>query len=278
MVGSGKFNVTGVVRKDGAPSPSGVTVRVADFNSVLSLTEAFEGQDAVIDATSSPDPEVNIRIIDAAVSAGVYRIIPAEFSVDPENAKARSMPVFQGKSKTFHYVRKVANEKRVTYTTISNGGFMDWSLRNGFLNIDIYNKKVELMNDGTLVIPWTLLDSVGKAVVQVLLRLEETKNRSCYIHSIYKSQKEMADLAKEALGPEGWQTTSVDMEKVLERAMAELKAGNLNMQVIGDMIRYVNATEGYSGPWKNDDNELLGVPRMSDEEVKQLIRQLASEK
>ncbi|KAH7118023.1 hypothetical protein B0J11DRAFT_592605 [Dendryphion nanum] len=272
-----EFEVTVVVRRTNATFPSRVTVKVADFNSVSSLTEAFEDQDAVIDATSGSDPGVNIRIIDAAVRARVYRIIPAEFSVDPENAKARSMPVFQGKDKAFHHVQELASEDKITYTTISNGAFMDWCLRTGFLSLDIHSKKVELMNGGTLVIPWTLLESVAKATVEVL-RLKDAKNRSFFIYSVQKSQKEMADLAKEALGPEGWETTTIDMEKVIEGAMMECKAGNFNVQVIGDMIRYINSTEGYSGAWKNDDNEVLGVPTMSDEEVRQLITKIAREK
>lgn len=274
---SAEFNVTVVVRKPGAPLTPGVTVKVADFSSVESLAEAFQGQDAIIDATSGPDFTVNIRIIDAAVMAGVSRIIPAEFSADPENSKARTMPVFQGKDTTFRHLKNLANEGKITYTTISNGAFVDWCLGNGFMNIDIHNKTIQLMNGGTLVVPWTALGSVAKATVQAL-RLESAKNRSFFIHSFQKSQKEVADLAKEALGSEGWETTTLNMDEVLASAMAQMQAGNVNMQVIGDMIRFINSTKGYCGVWERDDNAILGVSTMSNEEIKELIKKIAGSK
>ena len=71
-----------------------------------------------------------------------------------------------------------------------------------FLGIDLKDRKIEYLNGGKLVIPWTMLDAVGTAVAN-LLSLDDTgrervRNRVCYIYSMLKSQKEVADLAKEA--------------------------------------------------------------------------------
>lgn len=147
----------------------------------------------------------------------------------------------------------------------------------GFVGIDLAGKKIDYMNDGTLVIPWTLMSSVGTAVANILLRPEETRNRVCYIYDILKSQKEVADLTKSALGNEGWQEQKLDMDKVFEEAMTELQAGNVTFKVIGDMIRFSISTPGFVEVPEKDDNELLGVKLLSDEEVKQSIKQIASE-
>ncbi|KAH6714978.1 hypothetical protein DL95DRAFT_479692 [Leptodontidium sp. 2 PMI_412] len=272
------FDVTVLVRKPRDDLPSSVKVKVVDFDSVASLSEALKGKDALVDATSNPaDPTLSIRLVDAAVAAGVYRILPAEFSSDPENSKARHLPPFQGKSQAYKYIQKLGRENKITWTAVSNHALFDWGLRMGFVGIDLAGKKIDYMNDGTLVIPWTLMSSVGTAVANILLRPEETRNRVCYIYDILKSQKEVADLTKSALGNEGWQEQKLDMDKVFEEAMTELQAGNVTFKVIGDMIRFSISTPGFVEVPEKDDNELLGVKLLSDEEVKQSIKQIASE-
>jgi hypothetical protein len=54
--------------------PTGAYVKVVDFNSAESLSAAVAGQDAVIDTTFSLDVETPLRLIDAAVHSGVYRL------------------------------------------------------------------------------------------------------------------------------------------------------------------------------------------------------------
>jgi uncharacterized protein YbjT (DUF2867 family) len=67
------FNVT-VLTRTPNPFPAAEQVKVVDFTSVASLTSALAGQDAVIDTTFSPEIETPLRLIDAAVQAGVYRL------------------------------------------------------------------------------------------------------------------------------------------------------------------------------------------------------------
>jgi hypothetical protein len=250
---------------------------VVDFDSIDQLTDALTGQDAVVDAISSPDPSFSMRLMDAAVSAGVYRYVPPEFSNDPDNIKTRSLPVFLGKRQTYEHIQKLARDNKITWTAVSNSAFLDWGLRTSFVNIDLAKKKVVLMNDSSHVFPWTDLSSVGTAVANALVHAEETKNRTCYIYSIQKSQREVADLAKEAIGAKGWETQSVDMEEVFEEAMSAVSAGDYSWKVMGDLIRYSISTPGYSGRLEKDDNELLDVRPMSDEQVKELICKICEE-
>lgn len=250
---------------------------MVDFESGSSLTEAMKGHDVFIDAGGSPDPQMAIRLMDAAVAASVYRFIPGEFSNDPKNQATRSLPVFQGKARAFEHLENLANQGKITYTAISNGAFLDWGLRTGFVGIDLANKKIDLMNDGTHVFSWTHLSEVGKAVANAILLPEETENRVCYIYSIQKSQKEVADLARDALGATGWETQRQDMNQAYENSMAAVKAGEFSFKVMADFIRYSISTPGYSGPLKEDDNKLLGLQPMNDEQVKEVIRGIAEE-
>jgi uncharacterized protein YejL (UPF0352 family) len=101
---SGRFNVTVLTRKTTKDIPTGTGVKVADFESVSDLIAVLKGQDALVDATSMPDPSFAICLIDAAVAAGVYRMIPAEFSSDLMNAKAQGLPPFQGKAMALEHI------------------------------------------------------------------------------------------------------------------------------------------------------------------------------
>lgn len=277
LVSSGSFNITVLTRRSNTNFPVGVTAKVVDFSSSAALGLALQGQDAVVDAILSPDPTVSIGLIDAAVTAGVYRYIAPEFSIHPKFDKARSLPIFRGKAQIYDYLQMVSNDKKITWTAISNGAFLDWCLRTGFLNLDLTNKTIVLMDDGGRVIPLTVLPAVGTAVANALAQAKETENMHCSIYSVQKSQKEIADLAKEALGADGWDVESQDMEKVFEGALSATNKGDFSWTVIGDLIRYSLATPGYSGPFEQNHNDLLGVRPMSDEQVKALIKEISGD-
>ncbi|OLN83321.1 Bifunctional pinoresinol-lariciresinol reductase [Colletotrichum chlorophyti] len=277
LVSKGNFNITLLLRKDRSSTPQGVRSIVVDFGSDVKLKAALRDQDLVIDATSDFDPRTSIRLMDAAVSAGVKRFFASEYSAHPNNSVVRSLPVFAGKAAALQHLQQLADKGKITYTAISNNAFLDWTLRNGFLNIDLANKKVNLLNDGKVGIYWTLLSSITDAVINSISRAEETKNRVCYIYSIYKSQAEMVNLAQEALGADGWEITRTDMNKVYEDALAKWSAGQISMQVVGDMIRYANATPDCSKKLEKDDNQLLGVKPLSDEDIKEIIKDIAKE-
>ncbi|KAF4461509.1 isoflavone reductase family [Fusarium albosuccineum] len=265
-------------RSEPSPSlPSDVKVKVVDFGSSEALFDAFKGQDAVIDVTMSPDAAMPLRMIEAAVEAGVKRFIPSEFSLDPQNAAARAVPVYMFKNQVIDRLKELAAANKITFTSISNGAFLDWNLRTGFFKIDLKNKKAELLNGGSVVIPWTLLEQVGKAVVGVLLHLKETKNRFVYISNVEKTQKEMVALAQEALRKDGWDVSTLDMDKVYRGSLAQLQAGNATFEVMGDMILYCNSKPEFVGPWVKNDNALLGLEAFSDERIKELIKSIASE-
>lgn len=277
LVKTGRFNITILTRKVMSDAPSGTTIKVVDYESASELTDALKGQDALVDATSVPDPSFAMRLMDAAVAAGVYRMIPAEFSSDPRNTKARSLPPFQGKTQVLELLQKFADDGKITWTAISNHAFLDWGLRMAFIGIDLKQKTINYLQPSVCAIPMTTLTSVGTAVANALIKADETKNRICYICNTQKKQVDLAELAKQALGDEGWRSIKVDTKDSFEKAMVKLQAGEVNMQVIGDIIRFSISTPGYIEELDKTDNELLGVKVMDDEDIKELIRKIARE-
>jgi hypothetical protein len=90
-------------------------------------------------------------------------------------------------------------------------------------------------------------------------------------------QKDLAELSKQVLGEEGWKSKDVNTEDAFNKAMAKLQAGQVDMQVIGDIIRFSISTPGYINRLEKTDNDLLGIKAISDEDVKELIRKIALE-
>lgn len=271
------FIVTVLARKLPASLPTGVSVKVVDYGSVQSLTDAVRGQDAVVDATNTPGTtDVAKHLIDAAVAAGVDRIIPSEYSGNPNNTPLRSLPPFVGMAEVYNYLQEKTRGTETTWTTISNNAFLDWCMRYSILNIDLKNKKFTRLDDGSHQFEWTLLDSVGRGIAGALEKPVETENRNCYIRSVKKSQNQMFELAKGALGGE-WQVGQADAHRAFEEAMVALQQGNGGMQVMADIIRYAAVTPEISVPFPSNDNTILGVPEMSDDELRELFRKIASE-
>lgn len=276
LLSQDQFQVTALVRKERNDLPTGAVIKVVDFDSPDALAKALQGQDALIDATS-PDPALSLRLVNAAAAAGVYRLIPAEFGADPENAAARALPVFAAKAQNYEHMRKLGDEGKITWTAVSNHAFLDWALRTSFVRIDLAKKKVEFLGDGTTKFAWTLLSSVGTAVVNILLKPEETKNRVCYIYSTIISPAEVVALAKEVLGHDGWDVEYLDTNKVMQDAMEEVAAGRITFPVIRDLILYSLHTPEHGIGGREVDNDLLGVSVLGNEEIKQVITEVASE-
>jgi uncharacterized protein YbjT (DUF2867 family) len=116
---------------------------------------------------------------------------------------------------------------------------------------------------------------VGTAVANALGNPEATKNRVCCICNVQMTQRELVARARCALGEEGWRVEDLDMEAVLRAAMGELQAGRVTFEVIRDIIRFSISTPGYAARFEQTDNELLGVRAMGEEEIEDLIREIA---
>ncbi|KAJ6139996.1 hypothetical protein N7471_006482 [Penicillium samsonianum] len=270
-----EFNVT-VLSRSSKPFPTGVRVKVVDFTSVEDLSAAFAGQDAVIDTTFSPEVDTPLRLIEAAAKAGVYRFITSDFGLDPKLPGVHDIPVFGRKKVSYEAVKKQAADNRLTYTLVACGAFLDWGLSTGFAGLNFQEKTAWIFGDGNNVVPWTTLEDVGKATANVLLHPHETLNRPIYVHSVFMSQNQLFGAAKEALGNEGWTATYNDMEPLFQKALADLKSGNISDATFVVQIQYCLATKALAHPWERDDNALAGLEEWSQEKVKVLIQTIAN--
>jgi uncharacterized protein YbjT (DUF2867 family) len=93
------FEVTVLTREGSTHSfPASVAVKHVDYDSLDSLVNALQGQDAVVSTLGSIAlQEQQLLLVEAAVKAHVKRFIPSEFGSNTVNPKAAKLPVFAAK-------------------------------------------------------------------------------------------------------------------------------------------------------------------------------------
>jgi hypothetical protein len=259
--------------------PPAVTVRTIDYSSPSTIVDALKGQDAVISALNHGYLSHQRALLDASVSAGVQRFIPSEFGSDTLNAKAGALPVFAHKKKEQSYFEELAAEEKITYTIVFGGPFLDFGLDHGFLGVDLKNRKYTYLDGGVSKFSTSTMATVGNAVIGVLSKPEETKNRAVYVQDRAFSIKELYGLTKKAVGGENWTEVDGGETAVREKESYEkLAKGEKNMGVFVNFLMNAIFREGYGGHFQKLDNELLGIKELKDGEVVEIIKDIAAKR
>ncbi|KAK0111577.1 hypothetical protein ONS95_001926 [Cadophora gregata] len=116
---SNAFNLTVLTRESSKSTfPSNVKVyKIEDDYPVTRLVDAFKGQDALIYALPGRPYTVHLRMIDAAIQAGVSRFIPSEYGNNTCVAAADLVPLYADKVKVIAYL-KAKESTGLTWTAI----------------------------------------------------------------------------------------------------------------------------------------------------------------
>ncbi|KAJ2982285.1 hypothetical protein NQ176_g1486 [Zarea fungicola] len=272
LVDSGKFSVT-VLRREGPTSSAvpNINTVYADFNSVESLAAALFGQDALIVTLSAAALHLQKNLIDAAIAAGIHRILPSEFGSNLDNGNTRSLAVFAPKVQIQEYLISKAVTTPLTYTFLYNSALLDFGLQSGFL-FDMSKYKPTIFNGGEAVFSATTMPTVGDAVISILLHLEETKNRSVYIESVKVTQNELLGLAKQVAPEKPWQPHAASFSEVISNADARLAQQIIDDQTIFPYVWRSIMDPNYGGNFRSTDNKLLGLKESSRQDIIEIIR------
>ena len=259
------FEVTVLTRKSSkATFPSSVrVVSVADDYPTAEVAKAFEGQDAVVDTSSMMPEQAARNLFDAAEQAGVKRFIPSEFGGNTQNSEIASVMEFPfgQKHKLLKYL-KTKESSGLSWTAIGNGVFFDWSFQKTqghFLLLDLQKRSAVIQDEGNDRFSCTNLNTVALAIVRVLQKPEETKNKFLFIQSFSMSQNELlAALEKEIGGPK-FEVTHVKNEEFMAENLPKAQAGDFGGimgVIIGTVVKHGNneLEDGFA-------NELLELPK-----------------
>lgn len=220
--------------------------------------------DALVIAIAGSRVEEQKKLIDAAFHAGVRRVIPAEFgscdSADDETIQI--LPLMDGKKRVREYLIDVCGRERegeagkLTWTSLVTGHFFDWGLGCGLLKFDVKKREAYLLDGGDIRFSASSLGFIAKAVVKVLEKEEETKNKLLYVHSLHVTQNEVLKELERATGEE-WKTVQEDAKKTIVEVRPRMLEGDLEAR------EEIVAVQGIvAADWSKREafaNELLGL-------------------
>ncbi|MCJ1379236.1 hypothetical protein MMC17_002336 [Xylographa soralifera] len=234
------------------------------------LVRILRGQDALVIAFAGSNSDLQIRLADAAAQAGVKRLIPADFgSCDSSSPRALDLvPLYRAKQKVRQHLQQLASSSNLSWTSLVCGHFFDYGLKCGLLQFDVKECKARIFDGGDIRWSTTTLDTIGTAVVRILQKEDETKNRMLYIESFCTTQNEVLRLLENITGQK-WQIEHITSEEYINEVKKE-HGGHLdNAEATEDLVSVVGIVDAN---WEGKDdfaNSLLGL---EDEDLDQVIR------
>ncbi|KAI0506661.1 hypothetical protein F5B22DRAFT_622796 [Xylaria bambusicola] len=255
------FNVTALTREgSSATFPAGVSSKPVDYSSVESLTAALEGQEALVSTIATVAVAGQQPLVDAAVAAGVKRIIPSEFGINTRFLGQEPIgKILQGKVNTLNYIHeKWKQNPSFTWTGISTGLFFDWGLPYGSIGLDKATKTATIHDSGNEPYQATNLPLIGKAVAAVFKHPEPTTNRYISIASFNPTQNEILALVEKITG-EKWTVNKVSTAEQQKIGLEKLGKGDYS--AFSHFLRKRIHQDGAGLAVQGPDNaiELLGL-------------------
>lgn len=278
LVNEGSFNVTLLQRASSKSKPAHADkIRVLTISEDLiheELTDRLRGQDALIVCYRAQDANAQIKFGKAAAEAGVKRLIPADFgSCDSNGKRERELvKLFERKVQVRQSLQELAQQnENFTWTSLVNGHFFDWGLRENFLHFNMQTKKADIIDDGNTKSSQATLPQIAKATVRILQRPEETKNKMLFIQSFCVSQNEVLASLEKAMGVK-WETTRYDSEEFIKEKKALADKGDTD--AIEDLVFVLGAIDG---DWEGRPDFAMEMLGLENEDLDQVVQQVVDE-
>lgn len=235
LVASGLFDVSVLQRASSSstpnyPSSQVSVVQVDDGFTHDSLVAALKGQDSLIIAFPLKDVDAHLRLVDAAVAAGVKHVMPADWgSVDAESKAAQELvKIYRGKVAVKRRVEKLASENPgFTWTAIVCGHFFEWSLKEHLYRADIKNRTIDILDGGKHRASATTLLRIAEAVVRILKLhgSDSVRNKTLFIQSFCISQNQLVEALEKATGTK-WTVNNYDSQEFIDARREKADAGD----------------------------------------------------
>lgn len=253
--------------------PEGVRIIRADYNDPASLESAMKDQDVVISMIGGELSGDQNRFIDAAVAAGVKRFLPSEFGPNTQDPRVvKFIPILPSKVGTVNYLR--SKESTMDWSSLVTGLWLDWALKGGHLGFDLVTRTATIVDEGKTEFTTSTLDSVGKAIVEILQHANETRNNYVYTSSFHLCQNDLLAVLQKIDGNE-WIIKHEASKDIIEEGRSKLAKGDyygVALLVRALALGPVNLGDSRpAGLW----NEKLNLERL---DLEQVVRRIVKEK
>jgi hypothetical protein len=220
---SAGFVVTIIARPESTSTyPEGVTVKTSSYGDLKTLTEVLKGQDALIEAFNPAAAGHQSIIVQAALAAGVTRLITPDFSTDSFSAHSGEVHIFEPKHKAQKELEKLTSSPDYTlsWTAIVLGGWFDWGIEAGYFWVDKKKRTITRFGSGNQKVSVSRVGLAGETIVSVLQNPEKYRNRIAYFADHAVSTNELIDIIQEISPPGEWETVDVPLEDFKKEAFA----------------------------------------------------------
>ncbi|KAK9791307.1 hypothetical protein SCARD494_07849 [Seiridium cardinale] len=275
------FTVTALTRTSSSSIfPPGVSVKkVDDFGSISSLAAALQGQDAVVSTIATMAVGDQNVLVDAAIAAGVKRFVPSEYGINTRTMGKEGIgAILSAKTKLGDYlIEKAAQNESFSWTGLSTGSFLDWSLDVGTYGINKTNKTATIYDSGNARFQVSNLPFIAKAITAILSRPEKTKNQYLSVASGYISQNEILRIAEQETG-ENWKIERVNTADLTAAGNAALEKGEYGQAFVPLLLaHFFSDGQSHSLTSEENANEALGLEEEDlSEAVKAWLREIQS--
>lgn len=241
------------------------------------MSAALKGHDAVVSTLNAVATLSQKIIIDAAIIAGVKRFIPNEFSSIGTDPKARDIPVHNNVIEIQDYLKGKAQPGKIEYTIVSTGPFLEYALGSP-LFLDFHNRTIDLYGDGNVRVSTTSIAGIGQAIAGALKKPDQTKNRVIHVHEAVISQNQLLQLAKKVEPTATWTENKIEPEKALEAATDKFIQSPIDPLSLVGILKAAILSGKYDAEYQKTDNEIVGLPFLSDEELERRFLSLLTQK
>lgn len=280
LVQAGTFTVTVLQRASSNSSPphqDKIRIQtIADDLPFDDLVAHLRGQHAIVVCYRARDVDEQLKFGHAAVAAGtVQRLIPADFgSCDSSGARERELvQLFERKVQIRQSLQELADKHATfSWTSLVNGHFFDWGLRQGFLHVHVKERKADIIGDGEIKSSQATLRQIGLATVRILQRPAETKNRMLFIQSFCVSQNEVLRSLEKATGGDKWDITRYDPEEFIKEKKKLADGGDKD--AIEDLVFVLGALYGN---WEEKPDFAMKLLGLENEDLDEVVQSVVDE-
>ena len=268
------YTVTAIQRAESKKVADGAAKSIkVDLTSESGLIDAFKGQDVVVSATPNPVLATEKIWMDAAVSAGVKRIVLSEYSTNMENKKSQTLPIIHDKLETRKYAEELGSSGKIAWSSVNNGPFLvPFIWTSGWMGANLQVRTALFHDGGDKIVCTSTLDRIGETVAKILApeHAEDTKNKSIYTYSAPVSERKITNIIAKVTGFD-FPATNASVEEITKDTFAAFEKGD-NSRNMQFYIPYCWGDE-YGGDFRGQAwNQKLGLKELSDEELEGLFR------
>jgi len=233
------------------------------------LISALQGHDALVSALPGSAVEPHRNLANACIKAGIKRFIPADYgSVDSsDGVVAELVPLYKQKTAVREYLTQLSSQHPdFSWTSLVCGHFFDYGLQTELLAFNVQEGTAEIFDGGDVKWSASTLSQIGKSVVGVLRKPEETKNKMLYMQSFCVSQNEVLSELEKVSGKK-FEVKQLSSEEYIKGKKEAVDKGDSNSTE--QMVAVLGLTRADWTREKDFANELLGL---KEEDLAEVVK------